>query len=210
MKTILQFFVITSLLLFGLQACKTDGFTKDEIRIIQSGDVNSVMPLYTINNVSDSLLLRQVARKIEKRNIKSANLEHLRLRMLATVTDSSNVGVGLAASQVGISVRMIYVQRFDKPGEPYEIYYNPVILEYGDSINSGREGCLSVPSYRGTVDRSQNIVLSYLDSLGNKQNEKINEFTAVIFQHEVDHINGVLYYDHIFDGFNSLALIEGF
>ena len=197
-------------LLLGIAGCKTDGFNKKEIAIIQSGDEEQIMPLTTINEKSDSLLLRQVARKVKRRQIGSSSMELLRKRMLATVNDSLNPGVGIAAPQVGLSIRMIYVQRLDKTGEPFEIYYNPEIKTYGDSVKMGREGCLSVPYYRGLVERSQNIFISYLDSLGNEREEEIKNFTAVIFQHEIDHINGMLYYDRINNGFESLTKIDDF
>jgi peptide deformylase len=128
--------------------------------------------------------------------------------MFATMTDTLNPGAGIAAPQVGIGVKMIWAQRFDKPAEPFEVFYNPVITEYSDSINSGNEGCLSVPGYCGKVDRSQNITLIYLDSLGDKKTENISGFTAVILQHEVDHLNGILYYDLIHNGFGALTITE--
>lgn len=207
MKTQKHFLLII-LIVFAFASCKTEGFKSAEIESIMDNDANVLMPLLTINEKSDSLFLRTQAREVKKKHIGSTTLDHLRKRMLATVNDSLNAGVGIAAPQVGVGLSMIYVQRFDKTGEPFEVYYNPVIVEYGDSINSGQEGCLSVPNYRGIVDRSHNIVITYLDSLGEKQTEQINDFTAVIFQHEVDHVNGVLYYDHISRGFESLSFSE--
>ncbi|MBN1924507.1 MAG: peptide deformylase [Prolixibacteraceae bacterium] len=210
MKTKQALFIATSvfILMLYLPGCKTDGFSNEEVELISSGKTNQIMELYTINEKSDSLLLRQKARKIKKKNIGSETLELLKKRMFASMTDTLNPGVGIAAPQVGLSVRMIYVQRFDKPGDPFEIYYNPEITEYSDSINSGSEGCLSVPGYQGKVDRSQNITVNYLDSTGKKRTENINGFTAVIFQHELDHINGVLYFDRIFNGFEALTKTE--
>ena len=210
MKKYRLFILIWIFLIAGISSCKTDGFKKIEIERIRSGGENAVMPLFTINEKRDSLLLRQIARKVRKRDIHSESLELLRRRMLATVNDSLNPGVGIAAPQVGISIQMIYVQRLDKPGEPFEIYYNPEIKYYSDTTALGREGCLSVPFYRGMVRRSQEIRLSYLDSLGHEKNEEINNFTAVIFQHEIDHINGVLYYDHVKGGFDALTKIDEF
>lgn len=210
MRKYFVFVLITLSIALGITSCKTDGFDRTEIDRIYSEDEKSIMPIFTISDKNDSLLLRQIARKVKKQHINSESVQWFRKRMLATVNDSLDPGVGIAAPQVGISLKMIYVQRFDKPGEPFEIYYNPVIEVLGDSINSGREGCLSVPYYRGRVDRSQNITLSYLDSLGVKKQEKINDFTAVIFQHEIDHINGVLYYDRVDGGFDALTKIDEF
>lgn len=204
----LSWIIAITLFVLNFSSCKSDGFSKDEKERIFSGETNSIMKLFTTNEKSDSLLLREKARIIDTKQIGGETLEHFRKRLLATVNDSTNAGVGIAAPQVGISLRMIYVQRFDKAGEPFEVYYNPEITEMGDSINSGPEGCLSVPHYRGVVDRAQNITLVYLDSLGVSQKEEINGFTSVIFQHEIDHINGKLYFDHISGGMNSLTYVD--
>ncbi len=189
------------LLIFG---CSEEGLNSDEARLIKSGKATEKMRVFTIENSSDSLFLRQPTRKIEKENINSKLITLLRKRMLSTVTDIDNEGVGIAAPQVGVGVKLILVQRFDKAGEPVEPYFNPEIKVYGDSVNAGFEGCLSVPGYRGSVSRSQNIEVSYLDSTGKKQREEINGFVAVIFQHEIDHLSGIMYYDHVFGGFDAL------
>jgi peptide deformylase len=205
----LKLVVVVFISLSAFLSCTIDGFTKKEIGRILSASPGSTIPLLTINNKSDSLLLRQKARPISKIDIGSSSMEKLKSQMLQIVTDSLNHGVGIAAPQVGVGVQMIYIQRFDKEGEPFEVYFNPKIVMYGDSINSGTEGCLSVPGYRGKVDRSHNIKISYLDSMGKKQKETVNGFTAVIFQHEVDHLNGTIYFDKVYGGFSSLIPVEG-
>ncbi len=189
------------LLIFG---CSEEGLNSDEARLIKSGKATEKMRVFTIENSSDSLFLRQPTRKIEKENINSKLITLLRKRMLSTVTDIDNEGVGIAAPQVGVGVKLILVQRFDKAGEPVEPYFNPEIKVYGDSVNAGFEGCLSVPGYRGSVSRSQNIEVSYFDSTGKKQREEINGFVAVIFQHEIDHLDGIMYFDHVFGGYDAL------
>lgn len=204
----IYFNVMLVFTLFILVSCTNDGLRKNEKEMIFAAEANVPMRLFTINDKNDSLLLRSVSREVRSSAIGSEGIEHLRKRMLATMLDPSNPGVGIAAPQVGIPVRMIYVQRFDKAGEPCEIYYNPDIIVYGDSINAGPEGCLSIPGFRGTLGRSHNIEITYLDSIGKRQTENINDFAAIIFQHEFDHLNGVLYYDYISGGFGSLIQIE--
>jgi peptide deformylase len=179
---------------------------EQEHQLVSSGTATEPMDLFIINNYSDSLFLRKQSRKVDKEVIGSVCMEYFRSRLLATVKDTLNPGVGIAAPQVGIGLRMIYVKRFDKENKPFEVYYNPEIEVYSDSTQTGNEGCLSIPGYRGGVERSHSIKLSYLDSTGKHQNEEINGFTSVIFQHEIDHINGVLYYDHIPGGYTALEI----
>lgn len=185
-------------------SCQRSVFSNEDIKKITDGGAMEIMPLSVITNQIDSLQLREISKAIKRKDIESETMKLFRQRLLATVQDTVNPGVGIAAPQVGVNVKMIYVQRFDKKGEPFEVYFNPVIYEYGDSIKKGREGCLSVPAVMGFVDRSQDIGIEYLDSTGIARNEKISGFTAVIFQHEIDHLNGILYFDRISGGYNSL------
>jgi peptide deformylase len=97
---------------------------------------------------------------------------------------------------------VVAVQRFDKEGEPFEVYPNIKIVWASDSKVSGPEGCLSVPGRRGEVLRSQEIVIEYADMKAIKAGpdipmarDTVNGFTAVIFQHEIDHLDGILYID---------------
>jgi len=114
------------------------------------------------------------------------------------VQDPQNTGVGIAAPQVGILRRMIAVQRFDKPGEPFECYVNPEIVGRSAARTAGREGCLSVPETSGTVLRADRIVLRYLDETTMRPvTDTVEGFTAVIFQHEIDHLDGVLFIDRM-------------
>ncbi|MCF8361058.1 MAG: peptide deformylase [Prolixibacteraceae bacterium] len=198
------------LFIFLFFGCQKDfgSLNKEEHQLVSSKAATEPMELYVIDNMADSLFLRETCREVDEEVIGSVCMEYFRSRLLATVRDTLNPGVGIAAPQVGVGLRMIYVQRFDKQNEPFEIYYNPVVKSFSDSTKTGSEGCLSIPGYRGEVERSHTIELSYLDSLGESKNEEINGFTAVIFQHEIDHINGVLYYDHISGGFGALEFDE--
>ena len=127
--------------------------------------------------------------------------------MIATVTHPSQDGVGIAGPQVGLKRRVVAVQRFDKEGEPFEVYPNIRITWASDSLEIGPEGCLSVPNRRGDVKRSQEIIIEYADMEALRsgkasdeipmRKETIEDFTAVIFQHEADHLDGVLYIDRL-------------
>jgi peptide deformylase len=132
---------------------------------------------------------------MDEKMVGSEELATICRRMLATVKDPANEGVGIAAPQVGLLRRMVAVQRFDKAGEPFEFFLNPeIIAMLGENIPGG-EGCLSVPDMRGVVSRSHHIVLRYRDVDFVEHTDTIEGFTAVIFQHEVDHLDGVLYID---------------
>ena len=169
-------------------------FSRAERRTIRTGE--GIMRLCTINDPQDSLLIRQKAAALTPRAMRSKNFATLCDRMLQTVNDPGNEGVGIAAPQVGVSCRLIAVQRYDKPGQPFEFYANPTIVRYGEPWKSGPEGCLSVPGMWGKVDRAQEIVLRYTDpATGESREEVVKGYTAVIFQHETDHLDGILYID---------------
>lgn len=173
----------------------TTAFTAAERVTIGSGD--EIMRLTTIDNEADSLILRQISKPLSRRDVASEEFSTLCRRMLATVRNPENEGVGIAAPQVGILRRLVAVQRFDKEGEPFEFYINPKIVEYEDDWILGGEGCLSVPDFRGDVLRAQSIKISYRDAQYRLHREKVEGFTAVIFQHEIDHLDGILYIDHL-------------
>ena len=170
------------------------GFSAAEEETIHAGK-GEIMRRLTVGNPADSLVLRQKAAPVTGRMLRTDDYAVLRRRMLATVQDPQNSGVGIAAPQVGILRRMIAVQRFDKPGEPFEFYLNPEIVESSAETAPGREGCLSIPGLAGTVVRAQRIVLRYRDERFAEKTETIDGFTAVIFQHETDHLDGILYTD---------------
>lgn len=170
-------------------------FTAAERKIIGNG--NDMMRVTTIDNKADSTLLRRTSRPLRKKDARSEEFSTLCKRMLQTVQNPENEGVGIAAPQVGILRRLVAVQRFDKEGEPFEFYVNPEITEYGEDMEYGGEGCLSVPEQSGDVLRSQRITIKYRDKEFCEHSEVVEGFTAVIFQHEIDHLNGILFIDRL-------------
>ncbi len=182
-------------------ACKKESisFNDSEIDIITSFK-GSIMPLVTIKSETDSLFLRKVSTPLNIADVKSEYFISLANSMLLTVTNPENEGVGIAAPQVGISKQLIAVQRIDKEGEPFEFYVNPKIVSFSGDKKTGREGCLSVPGMKGLVDRYQEIVIEYNDIEDfTIKSDTIEGFTAVIFQHEIDHLNGILYIDKAYN-----------
>ena len=135
--------------------------------------------------------LRKVCRPVEKFDERLAIL----LDDMAQTMYEGN-GVGLAAPQVGVSRRLVAVQRFDREGEPFEFYVNPRIVRYAGGTVRSPEGCLSIPGRIDTAVRRERVVLRYRDGQsGKRRRESVSGFTAVVFQHEIDHLNGILFID---------------
>jgi len=189
----------TILLLLIIITCskQEQNFTSEQSSMIKSADTLAPMRVFTIADKADSLLLRTNSEDIIP-NKKDEILKTLIKRMYATVQDSATQGLGIAAPQVGILKNIIWVQRFDKDGEPFEYYLNPKILKYSELKQDCREGCLSVPDIRDTTaTRSYAILLEYDKLDKTHHTEMIEDFTAVIFQHEIDHLNGVIFLDRL-------------
>lgn len=245
-----------------LAACcsPTGGFTEDELALIHGAD--SIMRVLTIESPEDSLVLRTPCADFTAEALLSTDYERLCSLMVATVTHPSQDGVGIAGPQVGLSRRVVAVQRFDKEpvswggrtDYPFEVYPNIKIVWKSDSLAAGSEGCLSVPDRRADVLRSTEIIIEYADITALKAftdwyyasvsdrdtsssdslsvllsgsssdsdkpgitvsenhiksravkhpgdipmiRDTVRGFTAVIFQHETDHLDGVLYIDRI-------------
>ncbi|MBR4977828.1 MAG: peptide deformylase [Bacteroidales bacterium] len=181
------------------------GFSQEERALINGAD--SIMRVLTIEDSLDLAVLRAVSSDMSAEALLSEDFTRLSELMVATVTHPSQDGVGIAGPQVGLNRRVVAVQRFDKEGEPFEVYPNIRIVCLSDSTAYGAEGCLSVPDMRADVLRSQEVVVEYADmealrSEGSRREihvrrDTISGFTAVIFQHEIDHLEGILYIDRL-------------
>lgn len=183
-------FAIAALSLLAFAGCR--GWTGAERSLIHKAD--SLMYVTTLPQ--DSAILRTPSRDIGMKELRSEELKSLLAKMLYTVKDPSQDGVGIAAPQVGINRRIVWVQRFDKAGEPFEPYVNIHLDSLLGDVSVGPEGCLSVPPMRGLVPRHSSVVVSYTDiCTGDLCREKVEGYTAIIFQHECDHLDGRLYID---------------
>lgn len=235
----------TALLCAIASGCTGSSLSRMEKKIIASADSRGVMRVLTIEDMADSLILRRPCADFSSGDLESMFKDSLspaaRLvsQLVSTVTDPSQDGVGIAGPQVGLSRRIVAVQRFDKEGQPFEVYPNIRIVRYGEGHRTGSEGCLSIPDRSGMVERSDSIVIEYAkksapqhsaknsaqystkdseqeDSApksapeGSAQystkdstqpyiyvQEAVGGFTAVIFQHECDHLDGILYIDRL-------------
>ncbi len=169
-------------------------FSATEQKIIESADEQTVMHVYLTTDEEELKTLRKPSEDIK---FNDPLLPKLAARMLQTVQDQKHQGVGIAGPQVGINKNVIWVQRFDKETEPFEFYVNPKIIWRSKLTRVGAEGCLSIPDQRQDVQRSFAIRLQYIDKEGHIIEENVEGFTAVIFQHEVDHLYGILFPDRL-------------
>jgi len=121
-------------------------------------------------------------------------------------------GVGLAAPQVGISQRLIVVETPEDEEEPASgklfAVANPQVVKASREEEEGEEGCLSIPGYVGDVWRSTWVIVKGQDRHGKPLRLKLKGFVARVFQHEIDHTNGILYIDRIDDPGKLRKLIE--
>jgi peptide deformylase len=169
-------------------------FSATDKKIILSGDENAILRVLQTTDDKDLKVLKATSSDVKYND---PLIESLSKRMFATVRDPNHPGVGIAAPQIGINKNLIWVQRFDKPDQPFEFYVNPKILWRSKLKRKGAEGCLSIPNRKEDVLRSYAIRLQYINKEGKVIEENIEGFTAVIFQHETDHLFGILFPDRL-------------
>ncbi|MFN7010284.1 MAG: peptide deformylase [Allorhizobium sp.] len=138
-------------------------------------------------------LLRQVSTPIERVD---AELQKLADDMLETMYDAP--GIGLAAIQVGIARRLLVID-LSKEGEEKQplVVINPEIIKSSDARSVYEEGCLSIPDYYAEVERPAQVTVKSIDREGKEQVIEADGLLATCLQHEIDHLNGVLFIDHI-------------
>lgn len=138
-------------------------------------------------------ILRTVSKPVETID------DHLRKfadNMLATMYDAP--GIGLAAIQVAEPIRMLTIDIAKQGEEPEpQIFLNPEILAMGDGMSVYEEGCLSIPDYFADVERPDSVTLSYLGMDGKQHELHAEGVLATCLLHEIDHLEGVLFIDHI-------------
>ena len=170
-----------------------DYFSPAERALLQSGEADA--PLEVVRD-SDAASIEFLRQKAQPLSTSDPLLPLLLSRMRVTV--ELEQGVGIAAPQVGISRQVIWVLRLDKtPDMPFEAYVNPQIIALSEENLTDWEGCLSVTAGFGKVTRPVGITVKYLTADGHEREENVSGFTARIFQHEIDHLNGVLFIDRM-------------
>ncbi|MBA7685787.1 Peptide deformylase 2 [subsurface metagenome] len=144
-------------------------------------------------------VLRQKSKRVR---IIDGSIKRLINDMIETM-HSSPGRVGLAAPQVGIPLRVIVI---GMPGEEDIVLINPeVVRKKGERLVS--EGCLSVPGYYGEIKRAESITVKGRDPTGKEMRIKADELLAQVLEHEIDHLNGALYIDHL-ESMDKLRKIE--
>ncbi|NRB06867.1 MAG: peptide deformylase [Richelia sp.] len=146
-------------------------------------------------------VLRQPAKRIAKVD---DNIRQIVRDMLQTMY--SNDGIGLAAPQVGIHKQLIVIDcEPDNPANPPLILINPVIKQVSRELCLAQEGCLSIPGVYMDVTRPELVEVAYKDENGRPRSLKAGDLLGRCIQHEMDHLNGVVFVDRID---NSLALAQ--
>lgn len=133
--------------------------------------------------------LREKSRNVSVDEIHNPKFQQLIDDLIETMVIEN--GVGLAAPQIGVHQRLIIVETKDGP----KAFINPEIVKSSLRMVSGEEGCLSIPGIFGLVKRHKHIKLKALDRRGNLLEMKVGGFDSVIFQHEIDHLDGILFID---------------
>jgi peptide deformylase len=157
-------------------------------------------PPLTIHTLGDRVL-RQPAKRVKSVD---AEIRQLVREMLQTMYSAE--GIGLAAPQVGVHKQVVVLDcEPDNPATPPLVLINPTIKSSSGDICLFQEGCLSIPGVYLEVKRPEVIEVSYRDEYGRPQTLKATELLSRAIQHEMDHLNGVLFVDRVE---NKLALNE--
>jgi len=157
----------------------------------------SDLEIYTVDDPRQLAVLRSKSRKVQA---VTPSLVTLAQEMLETMRNAN--GVGLAAPQIGVTQRLFVAElpEDEEANQPQltVILFNPEIVK-GRGEQVGFEGCLSIPGYVGEVARYEQVVVKGLDEKGNAVRHKVEGYLARVFQHEIDHLDGILYTDRLTD-----------
>jgi peptide deformylase len=159
----------------------------------------AILPIATVGHPE----LKIVAKEVTREELASADVQQFIDDLIETMRHAN--GAGLAATQVLRHQRICAVEVDNNPRYPYKprvpltILVNPVITFLDDDTFNNMEGCLSVPGIRGQVARNTRIHVKAWDRKGNDIDTEIRGLTACTFQHEVDHLDGLLFLDKVID-----------
>jgi len=155
-------------------------------------------PLISPMTVKPLIILPDDLLRQKSQNLAQIDASALRLAQDMLETMYHAPGIGLAAIQIGIAVRALVLDVAPKEEAPDpRIFFNPEILWSSQERNIHEEGCLSIPEYFAEVERPKRIRVRYIDAEGHSQELEADGLLATCLQHEIDHLNGILFIDHI-------------
>ena len=177
--------------------------TEQEKKLVNSGDADAPMRVLLTTDEADSLFLRQQSEDVDVVGIGlNRDLKKLIERMKATLAQEE--GAGLAAAQVGIARNIFLFVRVNDPDMPVQVAINPKIMKHPEEqICFEGDGCLSIPDESGASMRYPWVEVEYYDQNGKCIRETLSggsretDYTGIIFQHEYDHLQGVLFTDRL-------------
>jgi len=153
----------------------------------------AIRRILTVDNAADLAVLKQISKPVE---VVDDALRALMDDMLETMYDAP--GIGLAAVQIGEPIDVIVMDLAREGEEPAPRFFvNPKITWESDELVAYEEGCLSVPEYYDDVERATKVKLTSLNYQGEVVEEEAEGLFAVCIQHEMDHLKGVLFIDHL-------------
>jgi peptide deformylase len=159
------------------------------------------LKIFTIEDPKEEKLLREISKEVDRKEIESKDFQLFLEDLLHTAkTSEDQVGIesgGISAPQVGVSKRVTYIFNYDT-GE-FEVLINPVFQNIGKKTDVDVEGCLSVPNVEKDVERYKKIKVKYIDKEGRSVNRRFSDLNARVVQHEIDHLDGVLFIDKAID-----------
>lgn len=201
-KILVCMITLLAIVCYSCNSNKSD-MTENEIQLINGASADTAFYVLQTTDEADSLFLRKRAIDLNVENIKAdKNLQLLIARMKVTLDKEE--GVGLAAPQIGISRNLFLFLRIDKPDLPIQVAINPKIVNAPEEmIRFEGDGCLSIPDVSGNTYRFPWVDVEYYDEKGELHKERLtghsreDDFTGIIFQHEYDHLEGVLFVDRL-------------
>ncbi|WP_280670168.1 MULTISPECIES: peptide deformylase [unclassified Dysgonomonas] len=175
--------------------------TKEEIELINNGTAQTPFRVLLVTDEADALFLRRQCRDIE--HIEADKDLHFFIERLKLTMEQEN-GIGIAAPQVGLGRNLFLFTRLDRPEYPVQVAINPRIVAHSDeTMDFEGDGCLSIPDFNGTSLRYRWVDVEYTDQDGSLHKERLHaggrgdDYTGVIFQHEYDHLQGILFTDRL-------------
>lgn len=143
--------------------------------------------------------LRKISKDVSVKEIPSAKFQKL-LENLSVAMATRDDGVGLSAPQIAVNERVFVVsgkiwKKDGKPTPADEYFINPVVVKKSKKLVVAEEGCLSIPNIYGLVKRHASVSIDYFDATGKSMTKKATGLLARIFQHEIDHLDGILFTD---------------